>query len=111
MGSQDKKLTKIKKQIVKSQSELNGADDNLYESKENEKDTASSSKMDENYNNNFMAFKISMSSVQYKSVKSIMINFENITDVMAKYRLFSIHSKLICQFVINSQNRMEQLHR
>ena len=45
------------------------------------------------------------------SSKFIMLSFDSVTYEKARYRLFGMHARLIGQFVMNNQKRMENLHK
>ena len=65
----------------------------------------------ENYYQKYEAFKIRVSSVNFKSSKSLLISFFPMNEIKSKYRLLSVHMRLIGQIIINNQKRMENLHR
>jgi len=65
----------------------------------------------ENYYQKFEAFKIIVSNVNFKSSKSLLISFFPMNEIKSKYRLLSVHMRLIGQIIINNQKRMENLHR
>ena len=53
----------------------------------------------ENYFNKYLAFRVQISNTNFKSSKSMMISFKEMTDQKANQRLFSIHLKMLSSFL------------
>jgi hypothetical protein len=65
----------------------------------------------ENYLEKYEALTVRLSPTCFKHCKSVLILFQVQTEMKAKFRLMGMHTRLIGNFILENQRRLENLHK